>query len=532
VVVLTENIQISSDDGAGDISFKHLLNGSVASEQSLVLQAGLGHLKFANHVGSLVRLGDITIQSAKDVFSQSLFVKTLQQTSGTGHSRFEGQIDTQGDIVLTGNHFSLQGDIHTTQGGALRIDNAGVLVLGRQAMASHFNDERQQGLIDVSLLNEAVTLSLDGAFTQQGVGASFLNGVIQTTEDPVSFQSVVTLTGDVTLSTGVKAGDVVFSQRVDGGVNGQENFTIQAGEGNIRFEADVGAYCRLANVFLESAGGEFQGTIRVTSLDHQATGDLNFIKSVDSLKEIELSAGKIHFADNLTSGGGVVIRNREQFSNTVSDETWQLDGGLSQYGIGPVSLGRDIKTQGHDVLWQALVTLLSSVVIDSGALEGDVSFNNGLVATDSQSLSVSSGLGQIKFQQGIAVGNLVMSSEKELSMQGDLNVRQINYRGGLGQHVDISMVELDRILTGSVADIQAESVSNFQLATNSSQVLAPNTQQTAWPVNVFEEGSEFSQNQATEKMMAWQGMDYVMGYDGQVIFSSEVGMSSGADVAY
>ena len=86
----------------------------------------------------------------------------------------------------------------------------------------------------------AADMTLDGAFLQDGSGAVSLAGDITTTNDGIQFDSMLTLTGNVALSTGAGAGAVTFNDTVDAQTAGTETLTVTAGTGDVTFAAAVG----------------------------------------------------------------------------------------------------------------------------------------------------------------------------------------------------------------------------------------------------------------------------------------------------
>ncbi|MBU0548689.1 MAG: hypothetical protein KKH57_08110, partial [Candidatus Omnitrophica bacterium] len=99
---LTGSVILSSGGGVntGDIWFKSILTGTTASTEDLTLTSGAGSIKLDGQVGA-TRLGDILILNALDVTpGSSISAKTLTQTTGTGTTQFNDNVDITGDIAV------------------------------------------------------------------------------------------------------------------------------------------------------------------------------------------------------------------------------------------------------------------------------------------------------------------------------------------------------------------------------------------------------------------------------------------------
>ena len=59
-------------------------------------------------------------------------------------------------------------------------------------------------------------LILDGVFSQDGTGTVSTAGDITTTNDNITFDQAITLTGNVVLDSGAAAGNVTFNAAIDG----------------------------------------------------------------------------------------------------------------------------------------------------------------------------------------------------------------------------------------------------------------------------------------------------------------------------
>ncbi|MBS0197458.1 MAG: filamentous hemagglutinin N-terminal domain-containing protein [Planctomycetes bacterium] len=180
-----------------------------------------------------------------------------------------------GGISLTGGTFTLSNGASTTSGGTFTVANSGLLTI------------------------DTTALTLDGAFSQTGAGAVSLGSNINTSDDSVSFASTVTLTGPVTIDTGMTGNDVMFSGRVEGAGNA---LTLNAGTGIVTFSDRVGSLGALGTLTVGSsgainvAGGTFP-TIDASGVAFTSTG-------LVTLSGAGLGTGGIRSASNITINGG------------------------------------------------------------------------------------------------------------------------------------------------------------------------------------------------------------------------------------
>src|SRR5574340_86756 len=130
-------------------------------------------------------------------------------TAGTGAVTFTGAVGGStalGDLtVVSAANVTVSSTVATAGGGAVSIMNSGVLAIAA-----------------------AGDMTLDGAFTQAGTGTVSLAGDITTTDDTIQFGGAVTLSGNVALSTGAGAGDIVFSETLNATTARVKELTLTA----------------------------------------------------------------------------------------------------------------------------------------------------------------------------------------------------------------------------------------------------------------------------------------------------------------
>ncbi|NQT11236.1 MAG: autotransporter-associated beta strand repeat-containing protein, partial [Planctomycetes bacterium] len=129
-----------------------------------------------------------------------------------------------------------------------------------------------------------------------------LNGNVTTSAGNIDLDGAVTLLSDVSLSTGLVAGDLIFTSELDG----SHNLVLNIG-GITRFQADVGSTTPLgdgtgAAITIDSTGPtDFEGTLEAASgiVQSVAAGEVTFRQNVT------VAAGDTHstFHENVTLDG-------------------------------------------------------------------------------------------------------------------------------------------------------------------------------------------------------------------------------------
>lgn len=307
-VSLTAAAALNSD--GGDITFAGTLDGG----QDLSLTAGAGDIAFQAAAGGISRLGALTINSARVVNVNALTATSLRQVAGSGTTTFAGALNTNGaaGIDLVGNGFDINAGVTTSSGGGVRIGNTG----------------------DLSIVAD---LNLDGAFHQDGGGATSLTADITTSNDVIAFAGLVNLAGARSLDSGAAgvsfAGDVrllaatltangpltlgsgaedritalvgpaaiaTSNDRivVNGVLLGVQNVTIDSGTAETVFNADVGRFVSGGDTFLVQIGN---GT--GAALDLRSQGETIFNGEVFARSGITAS-GDVRFRDDVTLQAG------------------------------------------------------------------------------------------------------------------------------------------------------------------------------------------------------------------------------------
>ncbi|MFB2938300.1 CHAT domain-containing protein [Aerosakkonemataceae cyanobacterium BLCC-F154] len=403
-VTLIGDTSLNTGAGIGDITFNNTVDGA----GNLSLNAGIGNVNLAGEVGNNTRLGNLIFESATDVNAKAITAASITQKLGTGTSTF-GNLNTNSEtgINLTGNSFIFNGKVTTTNNGGFTISNANPLT------------------IDAGIFN------LDGAFKQTGEGAISLTGNLTTTNDDISFQSVVTLIGDTSLNTGVGIGDITFNNTVNGAVN----LSLNAGTGNVNLVGEVGNNTRLGNLIIESATDVNAKAITAASITQKSGtgtstfGDLN----TDSETGINLTGNSFVFNGKVitTNNGSFTISNASPL--TIDGKVFNLDGAFKQIGEGAVSLSGNLTTTNDNISFQSAVTLIGDTFLNTGLGIGDITFNNSV--DGGSNLSLNAGIGNVNFGGAVGsntrLGNLTIESATDVNANA-ITAASITQKSGNG----------------------------------------------------------------------------------------------------
>ena len=366
-VTLSNGITMTTGLGAlDDIVFSSTLDGLAAGAQSLGLTAGAGNITFNQAVGG-TRLGAVTVTSAGTVLASSTFnANSYTQAVGTVATTFTGVIDLTTFFDFNGTALSINGTAVANQvGTTMDVTNAGLFTTAVGA-----------------------NLTVGNQFTQDGAGLNSLGGDIDSTNDGISFDTELTLTNDILMTTGEGAGDdIVFGAGITGTLF---DLGLTAGTGG----AITGTSVNINNLTLNSgASAAFTGAMTVNDLITTAN---NYT--------VSLTGTGNTFAQNVDflNSGTVTLGN-------ATADTFLFNGGLNFTGNASVNLAAAISSSGDVINFGAGgVTLLASSTVDTTNAGGTatgaaITFDSTLngQAAGAQSLGLTAGAGNITFNQAV-----------------------------------------------------------------------------------------------------------------------------------
>ena len=382
-------VDITTGTGGGDILVTGLVES--ASTYALGLTAGTGSVTFNDVIGSINRLGFLTVNSALNVTIPAMTASAFTQASGTGLSTFSGAINlnTADGFNLAGTDVEIQSSVTTTTNGVFTVSHTGNMVI-----------------------LAAGDMSLDGAFSQTGAGTVQTAGDITTSTDNISFNGTVELTGNVVLSSGATGGNISFNSDVFSSTAGTQTLDITAGTGSIFFNSTVGAGTRLGALTVQSAADlTFTGAVVGSAILQAAgTGTTEFTSTLnlDNVSGLDLNGTAFTFNNTVTttSSGPVTITNSGPVT-IIDAADFTVDGGFTIDGAGAVSLAGDITTTADDIIFDG--TGVVTVVDNSVTPDVTLGSTNGNIRLDGDVggagvLSVDSGAGTLDFTNTVGAG--------------------------------------------------------------------------------------------------------------------------------
>ncbi|MBS0585319.1 MAG: S-layer family protein, partial [Verrucomicrobia bacterium] len=375
-LALTNNTVLSTGVGNGNILFSSTLDGTY----NLTLTGGTGNITFTGAVGSLNELATLTINSAFNVTAQAITAKVLTQLSGAtnGKTLLQGPVTTDGalGISLTSYDLTIEGNVTTTGGGPLTIQNDGVFTLGTGVLAL-----------------------LDGAFSQIGIGSNTLAGSI-TSNGAISFVGAINLTGNTTLNSSSGNHDILLGGLVNSTVTNNFSLTLAAGSGNITLQQAVGNTKAIGALTFTSASTLTTQAISAVSILQSAGTSTTFNGALTTTgaSGIQTVGGIFNYNGAVTTGasGPLIITNSGilTIANTVN-----LSGGFTQNGAGVVRLNGSITTNNQTISLLRNITLLGNTALNSGPGIGNIT--SGGTVNGAFNFTLTAGTGNITLSSSI-----------------------------------------------------------------------------------------------------------------------------------
>ncbi|MFO0251736.1 MAG: beta strand repeat-containing protein, partial [Planctomyces sp.] len=243
------------------------------------------------------------------------------------------------------------------------------------------------GTVTLQSLTSTLSLTDDADITSDGpVSLTAATGIstaaeITTSGDNITFVSPVTLSAAVDLSTGAAAGNILFSQSV----NGPGALTLTAGTGTVSVTGHAGHSTPLGTVtVVSSAGTSFGGDLNAASFTQTAcTGAVSFAGTVQTSAatgvNVNASAITLNFPLTTASSGPVIL-NATAAIQIAPAAAVSADGNIAITAPGGLSLGGNLNSTNDPININAAVTLTADVSISAGSTGANVAVTGSIDA--------------------------------------------------------------------------------------------------------------------------------------------------------
>jgi len=359
-------------DSGGNVSIKDSGNNNVApsvtwNEVRRIVVTGDG-------VGSQQVVFDMALSlpdglEVKDSIESTVLGGSVQ--SG-GSITLESDVVLENDLMLVGTNLTFGGTIdsqpNATRSLTLDAGIGSVLFngnIGGSVPLRGLDIQRADGGVKfgdgspVQLVNSTDSISIGSNSTIGGAGVVFNGGSnatlrIVTTNDDVTINGKTTLQSNLSINTGSKSGDVTFTAAspIDSQTLGEHDLAIDAGEGSVFFNRDIGGDTEIGKLTITRAAGGV------------TIGDAMPVTTVHAANGIDIGVGT-----NAIAGTGIILNGG---ATTLTLETNNAHIRLN----GPTTLAsRVMFTTGSGI---GDVTLTNDTPVDSQTNEfNDLVFDAG-----------------------------------------------------------------------------------------------------------------------------------------------------------
>ena len=462
-VLLTGDVAMSTDTGAGNIVFADTLDSDATTARDLTLSSGTGNVTFTGVVGGAQVLDVLTVNSggltkfSAPVTAASVTTDapgTVQVNGGTvtttGAQTYNDALTLGDNTTLTGGTITTNG---TVAGGSHSLQVVGNAVFGDET-ADTVTGLTTLEVTDATTINTNTITSAD-AQTYTGTVTLGTTTTLTATNDPILFSSTVNSqsseTNVLTVTTG--SGDVTFTGAVGGAVNGALGALSINSTGATKLNAAVTAASITTN-----AGGTTQLNGNITTSGTQTYNDNVEIQSDITLATTDSAVNFAGAVDSeateandltVTTGSGNVTFTGVVGGVDALDALTVNSGGLTKFSaaVTAANVTTDapgtVQVNGGTVTTTGAQTYNDALSLgDDTTLSGSAITTNGTVAGGSHSLDIT---GDAVF--GDASGDTV-TGLTTLSVSGTTGINTSNITSsGAQTYNDDVIVGADTTLT-------------------------------------------------------------------------------------
>ena len=422
-VTLAGDAQFTTGIGPGSIIFRDTLDGKIASQNNITLNAGTGHIDFMQSIGNNVLLGNIDILNAGHVTTYGpVKANMFKQRAGTGLTLLQNILTLTNGLDITTKDIEIQAAIDTA-----KASKGGSVILQPS---------------DRLTIRSTTDLTLDGSFIQNGNAQVTLGSSILTTGDDIVFNGQVVLNDAIALNTGTGAGNIEFKGSVDATNDQTDHLSLLAGTGHILFNQAVGKTKALGDIMIESAADVMVKDDMYAQNFQQKNGtgltQFDGALNMEGTKPLDMTTKgvTINGAININTENTAIEINVSNAFTLQSDLS--LNGPLNQSGTGQVFLGASIQTTQDHIHFSGDVTLLNDITLSTDTGPGDIRFFgavNGQNNTPHQ-ITLRSGTGSIEFTNAVGsvypIDAIFIGSANNVTFQNALNGRTFIQQSGTG----------------------------------------------------------------------------------------------------
>ncbi|MGA2547222.1 MAG: FlgD immunoglobulin-like domain containing protein [Rectinemataceae bacterium] len=291
-VVLGANTTLSSVNSDIIFGASSNLDTTTAGSQNLTINAGTGNVSFAGTVGSIKRLGALSVTGGSGV---AAFIKPAAAMTANSMS-FTGPVQLQGVLTTL--------DTSAANGAISFNSTLDALAAGAQGFTI------TAGTGNVSFVGVAGGNQRLGALSvSAGTGTTaFIKPSANLNANSMTFVGPVQLQNSLTFNTAANNGNISFSTTLDAASAGVQGLTLTAGTGMIAFTGALGSNARLASVTATSANAAANAILANASILTTGAQTYNGSATVAGAAGdiVNSSAGLVTFNGALTHTSGQI----------------------------------------------------------------------------------------------------------------------------------------------------------------------------------------------------------------------------------
>lgn len=368
------SVNLSGDSSLTGVGLR--FHDTVDGDQLLTANGAAGGLQFDAAVGSGTALSGVNSTGSTVIFDGDV------------------EVDDEGLSVTSVSAVEFAGDVTSTNGGSVEIDNGGNLTLAT-----------------------GTTFQLDGSFQQTGAGLVTSGADILTTGDAITLASAVTQTAAVALRT-TEAGSAVGANISLQAVNSAGfDLNLNAGTGGSVTATSVSSAGQLT--VEQSVSTTFAGAVTATSISLVDTvGSVTFEDDVNATSLLTAAEGySVRLLEDATITNAVVFANTGgvTFGDSTNDAQ-TFSGGITSTASLTAVQGTVQTSSSNLILGQT--TLVDSTTLTTALAGGNITV--GQISGSGISLTANAGTGAVDLRNvANVIGDLSITADEAIIFEAD-----------------------------------------------------------------------------------------------------------------